>query len=195
VDLPGFMLTGSDSSFSGVLMIPGLICCIFSPGDRVVLETSFPIGMLPGQPTAQVVNGTQYPSAFLFGEVFVRPVPFVAPPTNGDSESRLTTPFDMQGQISGFADFVRTMPLFSVAVTGGGTASLSARVFGNVYVGQGVFYRFEAPSPTPEPISVFLFTAGLLGFYARSRLQLRHRAERRLDPQHSSSVACHADGA
>ena len=31
--------------------------------------------------------------------------------------------------------------------------------------------------------------------YAPQRTQVRHRAERRLDPQHSSSVACHADGA
>jgi len=172
-DLPGFTLTGSDSRFSGVLIVPGLICCTFRPGELVALESGFPIGMLPGQPAAQVVNGTRYPSAFLFGEVFVKTVPFVAPPISGDSESLLTTPFDMRGQISGFADFGRTMSLFSVAVTGGGTASIAARVFGDQYVGQGVFYRFQDPAPTPEPASVILFTAGLLGFYARSRLRAR----------------------
>jgi hypothetical protein len=172
-DLPGFTLTGSDSKFSGVLMIPGLICCVFPPGESVVLGTSFPIGMLPGQPAAQVVNGTRYPNAFLSGAVSVKAAPFVAPPINGEFESWLTTPFDMVGQISGFADFGRTMSLFSVAVAGEGTASVYARVYGNQYVGQGVFYSFQAASPTPEPTSVFLFTTGLLGFSARSLLKLR----------------------
>ena len=172
-DLPGFTLTGSDSTFSGVLMIPGLICCVLTPGEPVVLGTSYPIGMLPGQPAAQVVNGTRYPSAYLSGAVSVKAVPFVAPPINGEVESLLTTPFDMVGQISGFADFGRTMSLFSVAVAGEGTASVYARVFGNQYVGQGVFYSFQAASPTPEPASVFLLTAGLLGFYARSRSRRR----------------------
>jgi hypothetical protein len=172
-DLPGFTLMGSDSKFSGVLMIPGVICCVFTPGESVVLGTSFPIGMLPGQPAAQVVNGTRYPSAFLSGAVSVKAVPFVAPPINGEFESLLTTPFDMIGQISGFADFGRTMSLFSVAVVGEGTASVYARVYGNQYVGQGVFYSFQDPAPTPEPVSVVLFTTGLLGFYARSRLRAR----------------------
>jgi PEP-CTERM motif-containing protein len=173
IDLPGFTLTGSDSSFFGVLMITGSICCVFSPGDRVALETSFPIGVAPGQPPPQLVNGTRYPSAFLFGELVVKTVPFIAPPINGDSETWVTTPFDMRGQLSGYADFGRTMSLFSVAVTGGGMASLYATVFGNEYIGQSISYRFQDPSPTPEPASVTLFTAGLLGFYARSRLRAR----------------------
>jgi hypothetical protein len=171
-DLPGFTLTGSDSRFSGVLMIAGNPCCVFSPGEAVALATSFPIGVLPGQPIDQLVNGTRYPNTFLSGEVFVSAVPFIAPPINGD-ETSLSTRFEMRGQISGFADVLRRVPLFSVAVTGGGTASLSARAFGDMYVGQGVFYSFQDPAPTPEPVSIVLFTTGLLGFYARSRLRAR----------------------
>jgi hypothetical protein len=128
--------------------------------------------VLPGQPIDQLVNGTRYPDTFLSGEVFVRAVPFIAPPINGDDMS-WSTPFEMRGQISGFADFLGRVPLFSVPVTGGGTASVYATVFGDQYVGQGVFFRFQAASPTPEPTSVFLLTAGLLGFYARSRLRRR----------------------
>src|SRR5256714_1860363 len=56
-DLPGFAVSGSNSLFTGVLGISGVVCCVFSPGDLVRLNFFAPITALPFQPSSQIVSG------------------------------------------------------------------------------------------------------------------------------------------
>src|SRR5262249_36583882 len=98
IDLPGFMLTGTNSAFTGVLEIGGQLCCVFSPGDLVTINRNFPVAPLPGQPATEVVDGTIYPSVFLRGFFSLSGTPFVAPPIPaGETSFALTNPFNMTG--------------------------------------------------------------------------------------------------
>jgi len=179
-DLPGFQLSGSNSQFSGILPIAGVNCCFFDGGELVTLNASFPLSSLPFQPTTQTVNGTTYPKVFVSGGLSFTSVPFVAPPPNGSPTFQFTTPFTMQGQISGFSSFndPGQTPLFSVALIGSGTASVggTSRSTSPNYVGQGLAFQFEAPSPTPEPASLILLGSGVAGIALTTCRRFRNRA-------------------
>jgi len=164
IDLPGFDVTGTNSHFIGVLEIGGALCCVFSPGDLVTIDRSFPVAPLPGQPATEVVDGTTYPNIFLRGVFNLSGTPFVAPAIGaGDTSFALTTPFSMTGQLSGFAGFSDQTPLFSVPVTGTGTATVGGRVQGQTYIGTGVFFNFQEPAATPEPATFLLVGTAMLG--------------------------------
>jgi len=172
VDLPGFTLTAPDSSFTGILPTSGVTCCVFAPGDVVQLDRTFALSTLIGQPTAQIVNGVSYPLAFVTGTLAFTTVPFTAP-TTADATFSFSTPFVASGQIVAFADFARAVPLFSVGLTGSGTATVSGRtVSGPALIGENLSYVFTpaAPAPTPEPTSALLLVAGLACVMMRRRL-------------------------
>jgi hypothetical protein len=164
IDLPGFTLTGTDSSFTGILPVLGLNCCQLSVGDVFQLEQhALALGSLAGQPTAQVVNGTSYPSAFLNGRITFTTDPFTVPPAPGSTFS-FTTPFVASGRVEGFGDFARTIPLFSVDLAGSGTATVSGRpISPTLLLGQSLSFTFtsDAPAPTPEPVSALLLATGV----------------------------------
>jgi hypothetical protein len=177
IDLPGFTLTGTGSSFSGILPIGGpSVCCVFNPGDVVQLDSFFPgvsLSSLAGQPSLQVVSGTSY-QAYVSGSLAFTTVPFTAPSPSGLGFS-FSSPFTATGHISGFEDFARTIPLFSVDLTGSGTATVSGRVIsGPTFLGQGLGFQFgpAAPAPTPEPVSALLLGTGVAGLMLWRRIMI-----------------------
>ena len=177
-DFPGFQVMGTDSLFQGVLPVDGVLCCTFNAGQQVTtLSRSFPVGTMPGEPSLEIVNNTRFQSVFVVGTVSFTAVPFIAPTLDGTTLFRFTTPFTMQGQIAGYADANFTDLLFSVPLSGSGTAVVLGSTHQGEpnYVGQGLGFNFEAPAATPEPASMALFGAGVAGICLR---RLRRRKER-----------------
>ena len=169
-DLPGFMVSGSGSSFSGVLGVSGVICCGFGPGDVVKVSWSFPITALPFQPSTQIVDGTAFANTFLGGDMHFIAAPFVAPPVAAASgEFSFHTSFTMTGEITGFQGSIRDpLQVFSVPVAGTGSATVSGRVVNNGSLFLGTFLGFNlqdpAPAaPTPEPATLVMVGAALAG--------------------------------
>jgi hypothetical protein len=165
-DLPGFTVSGSNSVFSGVLGISGVVCCVFSPGDLVRLNFFAPITALPFQPSTQIVNGAVYPDTFLRGDFRFTAAPFVAPPAVAGSESfSFTTSFDMAGNVSGSTALLdNSTDVFSVPIAGSGNATVSGSVDANSrFIGTSLAFEFHDSAPTPEPATLILAATVLLG--------------------------------
>lgn len=182
----GFQLTGL---FPIVSVSPQLKCftgCL--PGTAVDLSavaggesaiSLFPLGLA----TRAVVDGTDFvaardlPSGLprLSGTLRFDAPSIVLPPFDRVARVTLTAPFVLSGEVIGFAaaDGNGLAPLFHVAVTGQGIASLGF-VFHDavMYRAPGATYTFAA---TPEPATLALFATGLVGLVVRNRNRRRAR--------------------
>ena len=101
IDWSGFVLTGADSSFSGVTTAGPAIVAAFggvtnlSGGANLISTVPFPLA------TRQVVNGTPY-MAFVNGALtFTRPSIVIPPPSSTATSFEFSAPFTATGHISG----------------------------------------------------------------------------------------------
>lgn len=153
----GFSLTGGSTSIIGETFALGIAGV--NPGQIVNLTTTVAPSFV-NHPLPETVDGVTY-SAWLSGQMAFSVMPFAV------SGSAFTTPFTMTGVFSGFDNAQRTgTPLFTVNLTGAGTASLvGLEDIGDAYlVRGGTVFDFSQTdvSPTPEPSSLLLVAAGLV---------------------------------
>ena len=137
----------------------------------VFAATQLNIGFSRGTDT---INGVTFNNVFITGTLnftgsIVLPSDFV-------NDHPVSVPFTMVGQLQGFVACNPNEPLtpcqpavFDVTVMGSGIASANFPFF----AGRSVVYAFDEPVPeVPEPATLGLFGAGLLGLNAiRKRRQ------------------------
>jgi hypothetical protein len=178
-DLTSFQLNAANSQFisefHGTPAVFG-----FRGGELVNLSGAAAASNQAFHGLAQTVEGTHYADVWLSGGLSLMVAPFVAPHTSEDGALvNFTLPFTMTGQINGFANRDLTGPLFSVAVAGGGTTSVTYRTFPDdsyslPHVGGQGFTFTAQPAATPEPASLFLMATGVAGVIVR---HVRRRKE------------------
>lgn len=180
IDWSGFVLTGTDSSFSGVTTAGPAVAGFgggvinLSGGANLISTVPFPLA------TRQLVNGTSY-VAFVSGELtFTSPSIVVPPPSSSATGFEFSAPFTATGHISGTATLADGAPvLLSTDLAGSGTTTIRGRVITQTdqpfYLALSQSYDFQAAmaaAATPEPAPVLLLLAGgLLAAWTRLRVR------------------------
>ena len=179
IDWSGFVLTGTDSSFSGVTTAgPALVAAFggvtnLSGGANLISTVPFPLA------TPQVVNGTSYVAFVSGGLTFTSPSIVLPPPSSTATSFEFSAPFSATGHISGTATLDSGAPvLFSTDLAGSGTTTIRGRVITQTdqpfYLAFSQSYDFQtaaATAATPEPTPLVLLLAG--GLVAAWRWRVR----------------------
>jgi hypothetical protein len=184
IDWNGFLLTGADSSFSGVTTAAPALAGFgdgilnLSGGANLISTVPFPLA------TTQIVNGTSYVAFVTGGLTFMSPSIVIPPPSPTATDFEFSAPFTATGHIAGAATLSAAAPvLFSTDLTGSGTTTIRGRVITQTdqpfYLPLTQSYRFQAataPAATPEPTSLLLLAAGLLASWRCTLSAVRRRS-------------------
>jgi hypothetical protein len=152
----GLFLTAPSLSFQSAFFdIAGIAG---QAGGVMNLSGGIAIQNPPFQTSSVTVNGTTYNAIYPGGALTFTATPFSLGPGSDLAPFQFSTPFTMKGDLTGFTDSRRlTPPLFDVAVTANGVATVTGQIHGNgtdaIYLGRIVSYAFSPASATPEPSS------------------------------------------
>jgi hypothetical protein len=170
-----FTLVGNDFVLQGGTNQGTHSCAVCQAGETISIG-SFNAGMFDIRVGPAVINGVPYDRLFYTGSL--RFEGSIVIPNDTSSLITLTTPFTFNGllngctstQISGCPD---GQVVFNSFLIGQGIATVTIQSFdggsfGRLYSLSNVTYNF-APTPTPEPATMFLLGTGLAGIGAAVR--------------------------
>ena len=185
-DLGGFQLTGNGTQIT--FDHHGSGTTGFHSGNTVTIHDT--VGPYTTFARSARVNGTFYPTVFLFGSLDLLGTPFFAPPAPMNTFVTFSTPFTMTGNLFGCSGNTvssgtcgSSTMLFSQSFTGSGTVTTTQRAIdddrgGTFYLGRGAdnfSFSDPGPSPTPEPATLLLMATGLAAGVRRFRVRVRNQ--------------------
>jgi hypothetical protein len=115
-----------------------------------------------------IFEGVFYPEAYFTGSTTIRAGSVIVPEVA--DRAVLSVPFTASGFLAAYDNIARTgAPLFSTALSGRGTASVTfiPRIEG--IDADSISYQFDDSAPIPEPATLLLIGSGLSAMYLRRR--------------------------
>jgi hypothetical protein len=140
------------------------------PGTSLGLSTDFRTDR--HERHSAIFEGLFYPEVYYTGSTTIRAGSVIVVPDLAD-RGVLSAPFTASGFLAAYDNIARTgAPLFSTALSGRGTASVTFRNLHLPGIGidaDSISYQFDDSAPVPEPATLLLVGSGLSAMYLRRR--------------------------
>lgn len=142
---------------------------------RCPAGTSVPVSISPAGPDGAHFLSRDGVEVFPVIRLNLSAPDVTLPPDTGATMFPIfTAPFEFSGQLTGFLTRdLSGAPLFDVALTGRGTASLGMYVDEGRYSFSELSYDFESAAPVPEPSTLLLATTAGAVLWSRRRRRVR----------------------